>query len=202
MKTVERPDGTLFVSHDRVRLARCFAVLGACTAIALAGDLFGFWRGGRWGLFAATLSCWLTALALWERAWFVFDPRSSTIDWERRWPWFTRSGSLGFSSVATVLVQSPVGDSGIPSRRVTLKLTDGRELPLTRGFLTDSGDRILMLGGRIRQLIGRGAADPAASVHAFAAAGQSLDAVRLRRQTSDVTLDRAVKDVRERRDGA
>jgi hypothetical protein len=109
-------------------------------------------------------------------------------------------GSLAFSSIANVLVQSPVGDSGIPSRRVTLKLIDGGELPLTRGYLTDSRNRILMLGGRIRQLIGRGAADPVASVNALADAGQSLDAVRLRRQTSDVTLDRAVADVQDRRE--
>jgi hypothetical protein len=197
MRTAEYPDGRLLVSHDRTRLALCFAVLGAVAMIVLLiGLTDGGWAQSPGGVVSALVACCALPLVLWERAEFVFDTATRTIRWRRRWAWWKRSGSLAFTDVMEVLVRSPIGDSGIPSRRVALKLNDGRELPMSAGYLTDSNDRILMLAGRIRELLGVGGSDSRASVKALAEAGETLGAVRLQRQTSDVSLRDALDDAR------
>jgi hypothetical protein len=196
MQAAEQPDGTFVISHDRTRLARWFLAAGMVSLLSLAYGQRDWSNEGIKGLLAATAACWLTGLVLWERSAFRFDPWSRTIHWRRRWAWSLAEGSLPFGSVREVLVRSPIGDSGVPSRRLTMKLADGSELPLSRGYLTDHGDRLLALGGRLRQVIGIDAAEVPSDIEALARAGHTLDAVRLRRQTSGVSLEHAVRDAR------
>lgn len=198
MEAADRPDGTFVVSHDRTRLARWFLAAGIAGLLSLAYGA-GHWSGERiQGVLAATGACWLVGVILWERSAFRFDPSSRTIHWRRRWGWSQSQGFLPFSSVQYVLVLSPLGDSGVPGRRLALKLADGSELPLSRGYLTDHGDRLLALSGRLRQVIGVAAAhdELSSDAEALARAGHTLDAVRLRRQASNVSLERAVRDAR------
>lgn len=198
METVEQPDGAFVVSHDRTRLARWLLGFGLVCALLFV------YPAGRWsneqkrGLLAGAGVCGLLGLVLWERIRFHFDPASRTIHWRRRWAWSLREGSLPFSGVQDVLVRSPIGDSGVPSRRLSLKLVNGDELPLSGGYLSDHGDRLLTLSGRLRQVLGLEREEKGVSrdVEALTMAGHPLDAVRLQRQTSDVSLERARREAR------
>ena len=81
---------------------------------------------------------------------------------------------------------------------MAMPLADGSELPLSRGYVTDHGDRLLALSGRLRRAIGVTAVrdEVSSDIESLAAAAHTLDAVRLRRQTSDVSLEHAVRDAR------
>jgi hypothetical protein len=148
-------------------------------------------------LLGATM-CFAIAVATSETARFAFDPARRRIDWRRRWTWWRRAGVIPFDHVRDVLVQSPVGDDGVPSRRIALRLADGGELPMTTGYSPDPDDAMVHLASRIRALVGL-AGDESAPVAALAKTGRTIDAVRLLRQTTGVSLDEAVRRVDELR---
>jgi len=108
-----------------------------------------------------------------------------------------RGGAIPFDAVREVAVESPLGDEGIPSRRV----------PLTVVFEPDPSDVRLQLGDEIRRVIG--AEDPVAasddalmaSVRAAVRAGDDLEAIRLLRGSRDLGLTAAKDLVDEIKEG-
>ena len=117
-----------------------------------------------------------------------------------------RGGAIPFDAVREVAVESPLGDEGIPSRRVVLVLED-RRVPLTVVFEPDPSDVRLQLGDEIRRVIG--AEDPVAasddalmaSVRAAVRAGDDLEAIRLLRGSRDLGLTAAKDLVDEIKEG-
>ena len=80
---------------------RVIALLGAATTLALIG------------------------IVMLEQSRFRFDPATRLIEWDQRWAFRRRASIAPFSDVQHVSVDVPIGDRGIPSRRVVLHLADG-----------------------------------------------------------------------------
>jgi hypothetical protein len=105
---------------------------------------------------------------------------------------------LPFAGVKDVIVRSPVGDEGTPSRQLCLHLVEGRDLPLTRGSATDGDNERLNLAGRIRTFIHpQESAETSATVAALVRRGEKMQAIRLLRDTESLSLEEAVRRVEE-----
>ena len=129
-------------------------VLACALAAAVIGDvLFGSGDGRRLvvtGGSALVLLAVGVAGSEWSQ--FSFDPHRRVVLWRRNCGWSRRTGSLSFDQVRDVLAESPIGDEGIASRRLSLMVAAGGTLPLTIGYSADLGDATLHLGERIRGL--------------------------------------------------
>jgi hypothetical protein len=153
------------------------------------------------GLVCGAATCLGGGLLLLEDASFAFDRATRTIAWRRRWAWSRRSGSLAFDAVTDVRVETPVGDEGVPSRRIVLDVAGARRpLPLTVGFAPDYGDATLLIARRIREALGRARDDaPADAAAKLARMGRTIEAIKLLRQDEDLSLAEAKRRVDEMR---
>jgi len=194
--TVREANGSLIVQYDSTRLAKLFLALSAICIVALAYNVL--LAGARAVPALAVLSLMgsLVGLVLYEKAQFTFDPQSQLVTWRRRWAWSRQTGTMPFARVKDVLVQSPVGDEGIPSRRLCLQVLEGKDLPLTRGYATDGRDELLHLAGRIRRFVHPDeGTDASRSVAALVRAGHKMEAIRLLRQTRGMSLEEAARRI-------
>jgi hypothetical protein len=149
-------------------------------------------------LFGAAATCVLVAIAFLERAWFQFAPNTRTVTWRRRWAMRQRSGSMPFGSIQSVLVERPIGDEGTPSRRITLRTIDGREIPITVGYRPDADGTTVRIASRIRAVLGHEAdATHMSNVRALIAAGRTIDAIRVVREEEGLSLLDAKRRVEE-----
>jgi hypothetical protein len=194
MQARDRDDGTLVVTYD----GRSFPKFLFAIALIFAGtaiyDLFIGTRGTdrMIGLVGAIATCVLAGLVSLEQSHFAFNPSTRTIVWSRRWGLRRRSGSIPFDRVRDVAVQRPLGDDGVPSRRIALQVTDAPEVPITVGFRPDNGDEILKVAESIRMRLGqppRGS--PAESLQALVDAGQIVEAVKRLREDEGLSLTEA-----------
>ena len=55
-------------------------------------------------------------------------PHRRVVLWRRNCGWSRRTGSLSFDQVSDVLAESPIGDEGIASRRLSLMVAAGGTL--------------------------------------------------------------------------
>ena len=158
----EASDGTLVVSHESTLMAKCLLGLAAVFAATAVYDLTIGPRGSDRliGLIGSLATCAGAGLIWRERSHFVFDAVRKTIVWSRVWGFRRRSGVLGFAQVEQVLVQSPIGDEGVPSRRICLKTAGGVEVPITVGFHPDHDEAISTAAGRIRALLNPSSSAP------------------------------------------
>jgi hypothetical protein len=157
MLTQQEADGSLIVSLDDVRWTYW---LFGMAAIFIATAVYDLTIGSRGddrliGLAGASATTIIAGIVMRERSRFVFDPFKRTIVWNRTWGFRQRSGMLRFEDVEHLLVQTPIGDTGIPSRRICLKTRAGVEVPLTIGYRPDHGDAIRAAADRIRTVLGR-----------------------------------------------
>jgi hypothetical protein len=207
MRWSEDRDGSLVVTHGSRPLERALPATGL---VALAGAVV-----ARVGVTPGSeLATWLLLLAgflvagglLCERSRFVFDPARRTVEWRRRFLLRERGGSVPFDAIEQVELQTPIGDDGVPSRRVCLRRKDGGELPLTIGYSVDADDAKLALAHRLRELLGVSAApfEPAAGdsmvlddVVQLARAGRKIEAIKRVRMASGVSLAEAKQRVEE-----
>jgi hypothetical protein len=96
------------------------------------------------------------------------------------------------------MVERPMGDDGTPSRRINLRTADGTAVPLTIGYRPDSDGAILKIADQIRAVLGREAEhSQAADVEALIAAGKTLEAIKLVRETEGLSLTEAKQRVDE-----
>ncbi len=148
----------------------------------------------------AAAACTMLAvvyLILFDKARFLFDRRSQRLFWSRQRAWKRREGELDFSAIKTVRTESPLGDEGIPSRRILIVKQDGGILPLTLCFSVDAEGRQLKLAKQLRVFIGQSpSADPIVfEVQAAVDAGRIFEAVRLLREREGLSLTAAKKRV-------
>jgi hypothetical protein len=200
VRVVDRGDGSLVVTYDSTRLT----IVMLCAAGVLLGvagyDVFIGARGTERlvGLFGGAGTCVLVAIVFLERAWFQFASNTQSVTWRRRWALRQRSGSMPFGSIQSVLVERPTGDEGTPSRRITLRTTDGREIPITVGYRPDADGTIVRIATRIRAVLGHDDdATHMQNVKALIAAGRVIDAIRVLREEEALSLLDAKRRVEE-----
>jgi hypothetical protein len=196
MRVEQRADGSLLLTYDSVAWSRAVFVLAA--------GFIGWWlfeaAAGRAtsergiGLAAGAVVLGLVGTVLFEDARTVVDPASRTLAWTRRWAFRRRSGTVAFADVAGVIAERPIGDHGIPSRRLVVRTRAGEMIPLTAGYGVDHGDALLAAASRISTLIGL-AATPPHAVEPLLAAGRTIDAIRQLRETEGLSLEEAKRRV-------
>jgi hypothetical protein len=132
------PDGSLLLTYDGRLWSKWLlggALLMAGTAVY---DMTIGTRGDDRliGLIGGIATCVGAAAVMWETARWRVDPFHRRIEWDRRWAFQHRSGTLRFADVRHVAIEVPIGDEGVPSRRVVLHLHNGSMIPLTVGYRT------------------------------------------------------------------
>jgi hypothetical protein len=200
-------DGKLVLRHTSAGFSRlCFAIAGALALLLayqlISGRRFG---DGLVGAIAGTVFMLLVGTLAFDESVVVVDPRSRTVRYRRRWAWKRYEGEVPFDAIESVLAERPIGDRGVPSRRIVLHLRGGESVPLTAAYRPDLGGETLTLSERIREAIGLApllTADDRA--RALARAGRTLEAIRELQQGGAMTREEAkrrVDELRERGEG-
>src|SRR5688572_21649804 len=200
MTIEERHDGTILVTYDSTRLTWLMLAVGGVCLTTVGYDVFIGPRGTDRlaGLLGAAGTCLLVAIVFLERAWFQFTPATRIVMWRRRWALRQQSGSIPFGSVQSVLVERPMGDEGTPSRRIVLKTSAGKDIPMTVGYRPDADGAVLHIASRIRALLGHGTgAIHLDNVRALVAAGKIIDAIRILREEEGLGLLDAKRRIEE-----
>ena len=203
MRSVRETGDELTIEHRNASAGRVFLGLAiACAAWAIAPVLFdrSFRNEEQFvGRLAGAGVLAIVALVLSENSRFTFDRRRRLATWQLRWAFSTKTGTLPFDQIETVVVETPIGDEGVPSRRAVIK-TAGRDIPLSVGYRPDGDGECLALAIRIRAFIGCDSdltmsSDDVImdSVRAALRAGRTLDAIRLVRQHRGLSLEEAKK---------
>jgi hypothetical protein len=133
----------LAIAFMGVGMAAYDSVIGSHDTNRLAAQLIGS------GIFA------LCALVFLEKTCFRFDPVDKVITWNRRRGFQLRQGVVAFDEVRSVAVEVPIGDEGVPSRRICLHLADQTHLPLVNAYHVDADDGIVRLADRLRMVLGQ-----------------------------------------------
>lgn len=132
-------------------------------------------------------------LALYERGEFTFDRGKRTFFWHRRRALRQRSGVVPFDDIRSIVVQTPIGDDGVPSRRVTV-VTESGEVPLTLAYMPDADGRIRSLAESLQKFVGKYAENAdmtMESARAAVLAGRVTEAVRILREDRGMSLEEA-----------
>jgi hypothetical protein len=203
MRSVRETGDELIIEHRDASTGKVFLGLAiACAAWAIVPALFdrSFTREEQFvGRLAGTCVLALLALVFSESSRFTFDRRRRIATWQRRWAFSTKAGTLPFDQIETVVIETPIGDEGVPSRRAVLQ-TAGHDIPLSVGYRPDGDGECLALVARIRTFIGRDSDLEVSSddiimdsVGSASRAGRTLDAIRLVRQHRGLSLEDAKK---------
>jgi hypothetical protein len=185
VRTHTAADGSLVVTYESTGLPKLLFGVGALFAAQAIYDVTIGTRGTdrMIGLLGAIAVCVGSGLVLWERSHFIFDPRTRTVRWRRRWAWSEKSGTLEFSQLRNVIAQTMGESREYPDRRISLQTVEGSLVPLTQGYAPDAKGELVQLAGRIRDLLG--AATPASdegTLRALVGSGQTMEAIRLLRE--------------------
>ena len=197
MNIEEAADGTVIVSYDGLWLTKVMLTFAALFFIVAGYDVFFSARGTSrlLGLLASAVTCLLVAIVFLDTASFRFARAMKTVTWRRRWGLRERSGSIPFASIHAVVVERPIGDDGTPSRRITLKTSDGA-IPITVGYRPDSDGSIIQIADRIRALLGHDVAQTQHSqIEALVAAGKVVEAIKVLREEERLSLVEAKQRV-------
>ena len=199
MTATPQPDGSLLLTYDGSGFSKGAIAISLVLLITAAYDYFIGTRGDERmiALLASAALTALMALVLLEQSRFRLDPVTRLIEWESRWGFSRRSGLLKFADVQHVSVEVPLGDSGVPSRRIVLHLSDGSLLPVTKGYRPDNGDEILKTADAVRGLLGQPAPSTADSVRALIAQGNTIAAIKVLREREGIGLTEAKQRVEE-----
>lgn len=182
MESTRAPDGSLLLTYDGRLWTKWLLGVAALFAVTAAYDLTIGSRGDDRliGLVAAAATLAGAALVLFETTRFRVDSMRRVIEWERRWAWQRRRGTLRFDEVRYVAVEVPLGDEGVPSRRIVLHTTGGAMIPVTVGYRTDADNRISGAAESLRVALGHSSRPPAAeAARALVASGRKIDAIKL-----------------------
>ena len=142
------------------------------------------------GLAGASATCALFFFAGYEKSDFSFDLQSRTLIWSRQRGFFRHNGTVPFAAIERVVLQSCMGnDKYYPNHRVVL-ITQNGELPITVAYEHDDMNEVI--AERIRTFL----AIPADSllqdsVESLVESGRHVDAIRLLREKSGISLAEA-----------
>jgi hypothetical protein len=194
MEMTKSGDGSLLLTYDgRVwfRWLLAGALLMAATAIY---DMTVGTRGDDRliGLIGGIATCAGAAAVMFETARWRVDPFHQRIEWDRRWAFQHRSGTLRFADVRHVAIEVPIGDDGVPSRRVVLHMHDGSMIPVTVGYRPDGDNHIANAAEALRALLGHQVKPPVDEVVcALLASGRKIDAVKVLVEREQLSLSEA-----------
>lgn len=192
MDVHSEPDGKLIVTSTS-SFFDWLLLLGA--ALCTVPTLRGAWQG-TFNLQESTplvgsaffLLCFLIC---YERTRFEFDPTVGLVRWFYKRIFSTRTGSLPFSRVKAVALQTSLGsDATCPSTRLAL-ISDHGELPLCKAYAGGTGEEYQTIAARIRALLNL---SPASSdvvldtVRTAVEQGRNLEAIRLLRLYKGMNL--------------
>ena len=204
MDAREEPDGSLLLTYDSSLWTKW--LIGA-TILLLGTAAYDYFIGTRGddrmiGLLAGAATCAITAVVILEQSRFRIDPASRLIEWEQRWGFRRRAGVTPFADVTHVSVERPIGDTGVPSRRVVLHLADGTLLPVTVGYKPDIDEAISKAAETARRALGQNPApSPAESARVLIAQGRAVDAVKILVEREGLSLTEAKARVDQIRNG-
>ncbi|MBY0496052.1 MAG: hypothetical protein K2Y23_17740 [Cyanobacteria bacterium] len=155
MDAREEADGTLILTCDSSLWTKW--LIGA-TLVLLGTAAYDYFFGRQGedrmiGLLAGAATCAISALVMLEQSTFRVDPRSRLIEWEQRWGFRQRAGVTPFADIKHVSAERPIGDTGVPSRRVCLHLADGSLLPITVGYRPDGDEKISDAAALLRRVL-------------------------------------------------
>lgn len=199
MDVRHQPDGSLLLTYDTTRWTKW--LIGA-TLLMLGTAVYDYFIGARGndrliGLLGAATSLALIGIVMLEQARFRFDPTTRLIEWDQRWAFRRRAGVTPFSGVTHVSVEVPIGDRGIPSRRVVLHLADGTLLPVTVGYKPDVDGSISRTAETLRVTLGHRPPTIEDSVRLLISQGRTIDAVTLLRERENMSLTEAKRRVEQ-----
>jgi len=198
MKVDETSDGSLTITYDSSTLTKW---MGGLTTVFLGVAAYDVLVGTRGtdrllGLLGAAATCFLIGIVFLEIASFRFATSTRIVTWRRRWALRERSGTMSFAAIESVQIETPIGDSGIPSRRISLWTADGVAIPITVGFRPDADGAIKQTAARLRTLLGHPSGKPLMrDVDAMVRAGRVVDAIRVLRQEEGLSLTEAKQRV-------
>jgi hypothetical protein len=197
MHTCTDTDGTLAVTHDSTLWSKVLFGLALLLMATAAYDYFvGTWHTNRLiGLLAGVATCALGGVVTLDQARIRVDPRTRTIAWDRRWGFRRRSGALSFDEVTSIGADRPVGDDGVPSRRIVLWTRDGRRIPLSAGYQVDANGDVLRTVEQIRRMLGRGDGESSEFLQSLIDGGRIIDAVKLLRETRGLSISEAKSEI-------
>ena len=194
MNTRQEPDGSLLLTYDSSLWTKW--LIGA-TLVLLGTAAYDYFIGTRGddrmiGLLAGAATTALSALVMLEQSTFRADPASRLIEWEQRWGFRQRAGVTPFADVKHVSAERPIGDTGVPSRRVCLHLADGSLLPVTVGYRPDGDEAIAKAAEQLRLMLGQPAVPtPAAAARAMVEQGRAVDAIKILVEREGLSLAEA-----------
>jgi hypothetical protein len=206
MDIEQRPGGSLLLSYDSTLWSRWLFGAAALMAITAVYDLTIGARGDARliGLAGGIATCLVGGIVMLETSSFTVDASTRCIQWSRRWAFQRRAGRIEFHDIAHVATERPIGDTGIPSRRIVLHLRNGETVPITVGYRPDVGDQISRAAEQLRRVIGHQPVPPVDdSVRALLARGRSVEAIKLLVEEQQLPLRDAkarVERLREERE--
>jgi hypothetical protein len=199
MDVRHQPDGSLLLTYDSTRWTRW--AIGA-TLLLLVSAAYDYFIGARGedrvlGLLGAATTLGLIGIAMLEQSRFRFDPVTRLIEWDQRWAFRRRSGITPFNDVQDVSVEVPIGDRGVPSRRVVLHLANGLLLPVTVGYKPDVDGSISRAAETLRVTLGHRPPTVEGSVRTLVSQGRTIDAIKLVRDKEGISLTEAKRRVEQ-----
>jgi hypothetical protein len=199
MDTREESDGSLVLTYDSSLWTR-WLIGGTLVLLGMAS--YNYLIGPRdderiIGLLAGAATLAVIALVMLEQCRFTLNPIPRLIEWEQRWGFRRRAGVTAFADVQHVSVETPIGDTGIPSRRVVLHLTDGSFLPLTVGYKPDVDGAIAQSAEMLRRVLGQNPAPSSSEMaRALIEQGRAVEAIKILVEHEGLSL----KDAKDRVD--
>jgi hypothetical protein len=190
-------DGLLVLSYDSKAWSR---VALAATGLFLGTAAYDYWFGARGdsrliGLLGSAATTFLIGFVMSERSRFRVDPVRRRIEWEQGWAFRTRSGSIAFDEVRHVSLETPIGDSGVPSRRVILHLIDGTTKPITVGYRPDGDFAITHGADLLKRALGHSKSAPLETARLLLASGKKFEAIRVLVDQEGLSVSEAKKRV-------
>ncbi len=195
------PDGVLTVTSTS-RFFDWLLLFGAtlCTVPTVRRALHGSFDLNESASLIGTAFFLLGFLVTYERTRFEFDPGLGLVRWFRIRIFATQHGSLPFTRVKSVIIQTALGSDAVsPSCRVTL-VTDQGELPLTIAYSGGMQVEYEAIAARIRTVLRLNSSSSDMvmdSIHAALIQGRKIEAIRLVRLHKGFSLTEATRFVEQ-----
>lgn len=195
------PDGSFVVTATSLFFDWALLLAAAlCTIPTIRDALQGSFNVTHSTPLIGTALFLLGFLAVYERARFAFDPRLGVVRWSRKRCWWSREGSLPFSRVQSVVLQTSLGSTAVcPSYRIAL-ITDQGELPLTIAYAAGKQQGYESVAAKIRTFLDLSPSPTDIlmdSVRSAMAQGHTIDAINLVRRQKGGSLAEAKRFVEQ-----
>lgn len=154
MQAQTQPSGKLLITSGSGWLDWVLPLGAALCAIpSLRGAIQGTFRLDEATSLIGSVFFLIAFAAAFERTRFEIDPSLGAVRWSRRKMWGTQGGTLPFSRVKSVVLQTSLGSTETaPAYRLAFVLDRG-ELPLTSAYAAGALGEYESIAARIRALL-------------------------------------------------